>query len=564
MSSVTHKSTANINLGEDVIICGHRNPDTDSVCSAYALQHYKKAIGEPSRHVAVRCGHLNHQTKFIFSHLNVEPPPLLPDINYRVHHIMSPIYLSNPLSAIAEAVQVMKEQSLRLIPVQDEEGRYQGVYTLDEMTNFLIERTRSTYTNYEIVVDNLVQILRAQIVLRAARPVIHAGFLVGSMDRDQIEDYFSELDLSQFILVIGRRSSIIRNAMERGIAGIIITGDSLNDEEIKALCPSYRGWVLRSSLHSENVIRASAMASSVRAHLSRDAETISPEALIEEAKQILQRQSGLPVVDEEGKLHGMVRRMDVINVKKPRLILTDHNEPAQSILGSENAEIVEIIDHHRLSPRPTTKPINFFTAPVGSTCTLVSELFLRSGTKIPMDAAKILLSGVISDTVMLRSPTTTDRDSKVAAQLAEYTGLDPITLGNEIYTNGSILKGMPIEKIIKNDFKEFAHNGVQFGVGQVEVVNMREIDGLEKDLIAELDRLSLPQGGPYHWAVLLVTNIHTCDSILLSSSYERGQAKLSYAKTAKQIYDLPGVMSRKKQLLPALIEALTDQELGRN
>ena len=552
------KSTVDINLSEDVIICGHRNPDTDSVCSAYALQRYKEAIGESCRHVAVRCGHLNPQTKYIFSHLGIEPPPLLPDIHYRVHDIMVPIYLESPYAPISEAVQVMKEQSLRLVPVQNQEGQYQGVYTLDEMTNFLIERTRSTYTNYEIVLDHLVKILGAEVVRRGQQHKVHAGFLVGSMDRDQIGDYFQNLDLSQFFLVIGRRRKIISDAMARGIAGVIITGDSLSAEDLCELCPDYQGWVLRSSLHSENVIRASAMASSVRSHLNQEVKTIGPNGLLEEAKQILEWQSGLPVVDESGKLYGMVRRMDVINVKKPRLILTDHNEPTQSILGSEDSEIVEIIDHHRLSPRPTSKPINFFTAPVGSTCTLVSELFLNSSKDIPMDAAKILFSGIISDTVMLRSPTTTARDRKVVARLAALTGLDPMELGTDIYTNGSMLKGMPIEKIIKNDFKEFAHNGIKFGIGQVEVVHVREIGGMEKDLLAELDRLTLAQGGPYHWVVLLVTNIHTCDSILLSSSYAQGQAKLSYEKTECQIYQLPGVMSRKKQLLPSLLEALSD------
>ncbi|WGK68832.1 putative manganese-dependent inorganic diphosphatase [Candidatus Haliotispira prima] len=553
-----HKSTADINLREDIIICGHRNPDTDSVCSAYGLQRYKEALGQESRHIAVRCGRLNPQTKYIFSHLGIEPPPLLPDINYRVHNIMSPVCLSSPYASISQAAQVMKEQSLRLVPVQNEQDQYQGVYTLDEMTNFLIERTRSTYTNYEIVLENLINILDAQVVMRGKQTIVNAGFLVGSMDRDQIAEYFNNLDLTRFFLVIGRRRRIISAAMAQGIAGVIITGDSLSDEEIRELDPSYQGWVLRSSQHSENVTRASAMASSVRTHLSREVRTITPDGLLEEAKQILEYQPGLPVVDNEGRLYGMVRRSDVINIRKPRLILTDHNEPTQSILGSEHAEIIQIIDHHRLSPRPTSKPINFLTAPVGSTCTLVSELFLELSKTLPMDAAKILLSGVISDTVMLRSPTTTDRDREVVTRLAKITGIDPMQLGTDIYTNGSMLKGMPIDKIIKNDFKEFEHNGIKLGVGQIEVVSICEIDDMRDGLLAGLDNLTLAKGGSYHWTVLLVTNIHTCDSILLSSDYARGQAKLGYEKSEKQIYDLPGVMSRKKQLLPALLEALTD------
>ena len=427
-----------------IYITGHRNPDLDSVCSAYAYAVLKNSIDPSNEYVAIRCGHLNENTKNILKSINVTPPPYKRDIYPKVKDVM------------------LKS-----------EKKIESITLLSEVASFYNETTPS------------------------AIPVYKGKKYFGLLSVDDISS-----------------------------------------------------WVMN-ELHSGGTIDRIPCIEEI---MKPDEGRVSYNDMFNEAKEQLSnsKKRGLAVFDGD-EFVGYVTRRCFLKTPRHNVILVDHNEPKQSIKGIETANIVEIIDHHRLDAVKTDLPIFIDAEPLGSTCTIVYQQFLRHAVRPDKKTARMLLTGIISDTLILRSPTTTSIDKFYANALAEICEVDLQEFGYAMYNNMAGLKNEDPEKAINSDFKTYVENGVKVGIGQCEVTMLDDLDDYSQVYLDALEDVRGKNG--LDWAVLMVTDVLDEDSVLLCTNY-KANSKLQYTLRSNLIYDMPGVMSRKKQLLPEILHAI--------
>lgn len=429
---------------QKVYITGHKNPDLDSVCSAYGYSVLKNILDPSKEYVPVRCGHLSESIKKILASLDITPPPYMRDVFPKVADVMltsdDKVDMNQPLTELAKNY---KDTNPSVVPVYDK-GKFAGLVSIDDISSWFMNK---------LCADD-------------------------------------EVD----------RIPTIREVMREQEEGVL-----LND-------------------------------------------------LFEEAKLALSssKKRGLSVFDKD-KYVGYVTRRCFLKAPEYNVIMVDHNEPRQSIKGIENANIVEIIDHHRLDALKTTLPIFIDAEPLGSTCTIVYQLFIRNRLQPDRETAKILLTGIMSDTLVLKSPTTTQVDVDSSAALAVICGVDAVEFGHNMFSNIESLKNSNPETAILSDFKRYTEKGIGFGVGQCEVTTLEDIDEYKEMFLRALEDVRTKNA--LDWAVLMITNVLKENSVLLSTDY-RAVKHLPYSVIEPGVYDMPGVMSRKKQLLPELLHTL--------
>ncbi len=431
---------------EKVYIIGHRNPDFDSVCSAYAYANLKNKVDPAKEYIPARCGHLPESMKKVFAGLGITPPRYLRDVYPKVEDV----YLTSsdhidadaPLNAVAASY---KATNPSVIPVF-EKGRFFGLLSVDDITSWAME-------------------------------------------------------------AISRNGKI---------------------EEI----PRVR-----------DIMRA-------------EEEPVTVTDLFEDAKRRLSssKKRGLAVM-KDGEFAGFVTRRCFLRAPKNNLILVDHNEVKQSIKGIETANIVEIIDHHRLDAVKTELPIFIDAEPLGSTCTIVYRKFVQEGIVPDTDTAKMLLTGIISDTLILRSPTTTMVDITSAHELADIIKTDLHEFGLNMFSCMDGLKSRKPEEAVASDFKTYTEKNIRVGIGQCECTTLEDLEDYREEYLKALEDTCKKQG--LDWAVLMITDVIREHSVLLSTGF-RADKHLPYNLMSDRLFDMPGVMSRKKQLLPEVIHALSE------
>jgi manganese-dependent inorganic pyrophosphatase len=294
--------------------------------------------------------------------------------------------------------------------------------------------------------------------------------------------------------------------------------------------------------------------------MGSDYPELSDEDHFDDAKEQLigSEYRGLPVFsdDEERSFLGVVTRRYFIDKPHRKVILVDHNESEQSVRGVDEAEVTEILDHHRLAPDKTRLPIYVAVKPVGSTCTIVYQHYLQAGVEVDRDTALVLISGILSDTVILKSPTTTEEDRSAVRRLAENAGIDYRQFGERLFRHSAVLKEQSPDEIVAGDFKSYEEQSRSFGIAQVEVVTFQNLEEVRGELLDALERLRQERG--LDWAMLLVTNVLKEHSKLLTTSFPKAEARLLYSRERDRVYDLPEILSRKKQLLPEIIRVLEE------
>ena len=538
---------------DKIYVVGHKNPDTDSICSAYAYANLKNIIDDKSRYIPVRCGNLNPQVRFVFDNINDEPPIFLKDIYPKVKDIMTcDVIFSNENDPIFDAVRNLENLGIRLTPVV-KENRYLGVVSILEISKFFIPVDIGERPKYLIRPENFKKILPGEFIKKCDMDEFEAFLMIGAMPYDTFVSYVEGLPSKNTLLIVGKRDDFIKYAIKNNFPGVIVTG--IKDERFDFDCFSFSGFIYKSNVDTAETLRRVVFSTPIKSIMTSSVLGISPEVYAEEAKNrmITENHRGLPVV-EDGKLVGIITRSDLLKDKRQKLILMDHNEISQAIDGAEIGEIVEIVDHHRLGTLKTKTPVYFYAKPVGSTCTLVYQQYLMNGVKIDKKYAFALLSGILSDTVVLKSPTVTDEDVKAVHGLAHILDVDYINYGKKMFEASSNLKGRSLSSIITADFKIYEDYGFKIGVSQVETVNLNEINDIKYDLIDELKNIATKQN--LNWATLLVTDIIEEKSILLTSGFNPIEDLIVYKKIEENTYDLPGVLSRKKQLLPEILRVL--------
>jgi len=545
---------------DKVYITGHKNPDMDSICSAWCYGVLKNAIDSSFNYIPIRCGNLNKQTKAVFDSLGVTPPRLMKDVGPLVQDVARRNILTlEENDPILTAIKELDERTISLIPVFKNGNDFAGILTMHEITRFLLSDNGVGRPLYNFLIDNFSRVLPGYFYRRGKAREFSAPLMTGVMPLEVSLERIRELGTEKPLLVMGLREDLLKHAVENQFPAIIITGMS-GEGKIPADISRYEGTIYISQTDTAETIRLLRLSAPLGSIIDKNPPRLQSSTGFDQARDELLKSSlrGLPVFDGEN-FEGVVTRRCFIEKPRPRLILMDHNELTQSVSGADQAEILEIHDHHRLGTIRTREPIYCDSRPVGSTCTIVYDLFVTNGVEPDKTTAILLLSGILSDTIILKSPTTTDTDRRTVEKLSEIAGVDYRVYGEQIFSQGLTLKGQKPEDLIFADFKAYEEQGHRVGIGQLEVLNLDEIREIKGDLIASLDRETAPR--QLDWIMLLVTNVTNGNSYLLTSTFPAGEELLLYEKMEPNQYNLPGILSRKKQLLPEIFRVL--EEIGR-
>lgn len=538
-----------------VYVAGHKNPDMDCTCAAHCYAALKRRLDPNTEYRPIRNGPLSAQIRDVFELAGASLPPhhdtIAPSVGYVARR--SPVRLG-PNQPVLDAFQTVEDQTISAIPVFDDE-QFVGVIGVNEITGYILAHNRGDRPVYSFLVDNFAHVLPGTILQSGQSATFDAPIATGSMPRDRAIELLGTMDVKP-VLVVGNRPEIIAFAVDRTFPAIILTGVA-DPGEIEVDLSAYAGAVYLSSTDTAETIRLLRLSSPLRTIMDRDVPRLTVATSFDDAKKFLlnSKYRGLPVFDGDRYL-GIVSRRSFIERPRPRLIMIDHNEISQAIPGAEEAEILEIVDHHRLAPPSTTTPIAVTTRAVGSSCTLVYEEFANRGLAIERETAILLLSGIISDTVNLQSPTTTEADRRAVHRLETITGISAPAHAERLFAQLNALENRKPGEIILSDFKEYKHDGYRFGIGQVEVTTLSDSRAYRPRLLSALESVSREKS--LVWTMLLVTDVIKRNSLLLTSGFEAAETLLPYHKIDDRSYELPDVLSRKKQLLPEVMRALTE------
>ena len=538
-------------------VVGHRNPDADAICSAIGYAAFKEAKGEKG-YVAARCGNSNARIDTILARFRQPLPHYLSDVSPRVRDLMTPDVISVQEDATcAEALELIDRHGVRLLPVTTRRRKPVGTVSLAHLGGVFIPRVSEPRLMRQVH-TSLAAIARAlkgrPLALFHEDRVEDLFVRLGTMD---IRSFWSisvreNIPAAQSIIIVGDRRDVQRRAIELGIRALVITSGLEVSPEIAAEAAAREVSIIISPYDSATTAWVVRTASNLERVIARDFDTVDGDARIAEArKRFSVSTHALLVTNDDGALTGILSKSDIFKPVRTRLVLVDHNELTQAVPGADEVTICEIIDHHRLGALHTAQPILFINEPVGSTCTIVADLFRRENLQPTPEVAGILMSGLISDTLHLNGPTTTGKDAILLAWLAEIAGVDSKRLAEEIFNSGSVILANPPERIVRSDFKIYDEEGVRFAVSQVEELGFGNFQAQAKPIARAVEELR--EAEKLAFACLLVTDINTQNSLLLVKGDPTFISRIRYPHVEQdEIFDLPGVVSRKKQLIPFL------------
>jgi len=530
-----------------VYITGHRNPDLDSLCAAGSYARLKNMIDPENEYVAVHCSPVSDSVRKQMEAFELEIPVYMKDVYPKVGDVVLKAESHNEASdPIYDLVKTYSTDKPSVVPIY-KNGEFMDLLSVDDITAWFLNDNAEEIPVYDLTCANIEKVLPGKLVHKGKSEEFKGSILVGAATIESFDHILGEVDSA--IIVTGLREEHIRHAMKRQVPAIVIT---TVDEAPDLDYSGYDGSVFITTLGTAETVRRIRMAEAISNMMGQPAGKVQLDDRFDDAKDIFatSHTRGLAVMDGD-EYAGFVTRRCFLNVPSYSVIMVDHNEPGQSIKGIETASVVEIIDHHRLDSVSTGVPIFIDAEPLGSTCTIVYQQYIRHGIMPDAYAAKMMLTGIISDTLILRSPTTTAQDIMTVEMLAKLAKISSVDeFGEKLFSVTDNLETSDPDKMIQSDFKEYESAGVKVGIGQCEVMTLKNVGDYAADYIAALNDLSEKKG--LDWTMLMVTDVLREKSVLLTSAYKSNK-DLPYKKMGKQIYDMPGVMSRKKQLLPTII-----------
>lgn len=537
-------------------IIGHKNPDADAICSAIAYASLKEAKGERG-YVPARCGNSNARIDTILNRFRQPLPVYLSDVTPRVRDVMVRDVVAICQSATcAEALELIDQHDVRILPVVTEDHRVIGSVSIFQLGSFFVPHMREPREMRKVFssLNHISRALKARIVHVERADLAEDLYVrVGAMDVRSFGKVSSGegVPMEKTIIIVGDRRDIQLRSIELGVRALVVTGNlPVEDEIIQAAIArgvslmvspydsATTAWVIRSATTLERLV-------------DRKFSSLSADIRLSDLRKKLATSTvaAYMVVNDEGKLQGILTKTDVLKPVKTRLVLVDHNEMSQAVSGADQVTIAEIIDHHRLGSLNTQQPILFINEPVGSTCTIIADLFRREGLVPSPDIAGIMMSGIISDTLHLNSPTSTEKDGVILSWLSKIASVNSAELANEIFSSGSVILANPPDKVIRSDFKIYEEDGVRFAVSQIEELGFGNFWQHSRDLAKALQ--SLRDEESLLFACVLITDINTQNSLLLVKGEPEFISRISYPSVQKdEIFEMPGVVSRKKQLIP--------------
>lgn len=538
-------------------IIGHKNPDTDSICSAIAYA-YLKNIEHPGHYVARRAGNINNETNFVLNYFRADAPDFLEDVNVQMRDIDFRETKGVPDTiSIKTAWQLMKEQDVVTLPIIQNGNKLEGLITINDIAkSYMDVFDNNILALARTPIGNLLEVLEGTLVCGNPHArIVNGKVLIGAANLDVMDACIEEDDL----VLVADREETQREAVNRGAFCIIVCLNAKISPEIIQLAEEHQCNIITTYYDTYSAARMINQCIPIRYFMRRsNLITFQLDDTLDSVKEIMSklRHRDFPVTDAVGNYYGMVSRRNLLAMRRKQVILVDHNERSQAVTGIENAEILEIIDHHRIGTMETINPVYFRNQPVGCTATIVYQMYMEQEVTPPKQIAGLLCSAILSDTLMFRSPTCTPMDEFAARQLSWLAGIDIEAYAMEMFAAGSDLIGKSPEEIFYQDFKTFQVGDITFGAGQISSLNQQELSDLQVKIHAYLkDAYTTTK---CDMIFFVMTNILDEGSTLLFYG-ERADALVKEAfqvELTDNFCYLPGVVSRKKQIVPLLVSTL--------
>ena len=536
---------------EKTFIFGHRKPDTDSITAAIALSYLKNKLGS---HTEPRMlGDLNNETKFVLDHFEVPVPKYLNDVKLQIKNLnyKKNVYIRDNES-IFETYLYMIENNISTLPIVGEKKQFLGIVSMKDIAKDMISGDfNHLHTSY----DNLLDALGANGILKFDNE-IDGKISVASY---RSTTFIENVEITpNTILIVGDRHSIIEYAVNNKAKMIILSGNSYMKEEHIKIAEKNKVNIIRTDMPTFEVAKKIGLANYIsNITLSENVVCFNDTDYVNDFIDIANQTkfSNYPVLNRKKECVGTIRLADIADKNKKKVILVDHNEAEQSVEGLEEAEIVEIIDHHKIGTVGTTLPINFRNMPVGSSNTIIYQLYKENNVEIPSNIAGLMLSGIISDTLLLKSPTTTLKDQEAVEELAKIAKIDFEDYGMQMFKAGSSLAGKTKEDILYTDFKNFTIEEKKVGVGQIFTLDIDEIKQDQQEYIDLLNTTA--ENNDYYIIALFVTDIINNGSYVFYNDKAKDILDSSFnIANLEQGYYLQDCVSRKKQIIPAIMDAM--------
>lgn len=542
---------------KDVFVIGHKNPDTDSICSAIAYAWLKNQT-EGRRYVAKRAGQISSETEFVLNYFKADVPTYINDVRSQVKDaVLEPGQTVDKNMSLKNAWQILKENHLATLSVINESQAFEGLITVGDIArSFMGVYDNRILSNAKTPYKNIIETLEGELIAGSTAQCVEKGkVLIAAANPDLMENYIDEGD----IVILGDRYESQLCAIEMNASCLIVCVGAEVSPSIVELAKEKGCAIIRTGY--DTFIAARLMNQSIPISyfmVTENLITFKPEEFTEDVRKVMadKRHRDFPVLDEDGRFVGMLSRHSLIEMDKKKLILVDHNERTQAVDGIEDADILEIVDHHKLGNVETLKPVFFRNQPVGCTSTIIYLMAKEKGIEIPPQIAGLMCSAIISDTLLFRSPTCTPIDKRAAGRLAEIAGIDPEKYAMEMFNAGSSLKSKSDEEIFYQDFKKFISGRHTYGVGQITSMNKEELLNVRSRIEHYMENVLESRG--LEMVYFMLTDILGESTDLLCE----GHGAEEIVERAFGIHGedgcvrLPGVVSRKKQLIPRLMNEL--------
>ena len=536
-----------------VLVFGHTSPDNDSICSAIAYAHLKNLIDPANVYVPARLGPVPPESAWVLAHFGVETPVEIAHVRIRVSDVMTTDVLTvGPDDTLATVGVLLSERGVRALPVV-KDGQVLGLVTVQALAvRYLENVTASGFAGRPVRVRRLVAALDGRLLAGGPDSMLSGGVLIGAMEPDTLARMVTAGDT----VIVGDRKRSQPLAVSAGAACVVVTGGAEPSAEVLGLANGRGCAVIATGHDAFAAARLLELAHAVSEIMETDLLTVDPDTLLSEASEDLfaSPQREAPVVDADGRLVGLLTRTNVARANRRRVILVDHNEIAQSADGVEEASVVEIVDHHRIGDVQTAAPIAFLGMPVGATATIVATRFRELGLDPPRHVAGLLLSAVLTDTVLLKSPTTTDLDREVSDWLAQLLDVDPAQFAMDVFRARNTGAEFSAEGVVCRDMKEYRIRDERVAIAQIETVDGAEVLAHRDEIVAFMEGLSRLRG--FDTVVLMVTDVVREGSELLVVGRRRQVEKAFGTSFEGGSAWFDGMLSRKKQVAPRLVESV--------
>ncbi|WP_422447370.1 putative manganese-dependent inorganic diphosphatase [Thermoanaerobacterium sp. DL9XJH110] len=536
----------------DIYVIGHRNPDTDSICSAICYSDFKHFTEKDHNYIPVRLGAVNRETQFVLNYFNVPAPRLIENVYTQVSDISfdKPVNVKKEAS-MYEAWDIVIQHNARTINIVDDDGKFLGLATLGDIAKVYL-KSSSGLSGYAVPVKNIVKTLKGE-ALVLKDEVFSGNIIVAAMNVRDVLDRIKKGDL----LIVGNRKDVQLLAVQNGIKVLIVTGGHEVPGDVLEMARANGVTVIKVPYDTFDTVKL--INQSIPIHYimkTEDLVTFGLEDTIDDVTETMlkYRYRNFPILDGRKRPVGMLARRHILDYARKNVILVDHNEKSQSVEGIEQANILEIIDHHRIGCVETGQPIVFINRPVGCTATIIFNLFEEKKMIPSKKIAGLMCAAILSDTLVFKSPTCTGEDIRAARKLAGIAGIEIEKFARAMFEAGTSLQGKTEEEIFFTDFKEFKIGEYKIGISQVNIFNSSP-DHLKSRLVEFMEKLRTDR--EYDLLLLMLTDIINEGSEFLYVGNHRELIRRAFdVDIGGNSFYLPYVVSRKKQVIPRIIAAI--------